>query len=63
MNTQATIDTVNAGTYLGAAHRMKGVSSRYGLSAHYVAQMVANNILRGSQHLNGVLLQVDAGEL
>ena len=63
MNTQATIDSVNKGAYKGAAHRMRGVSSAYGLSAQHVAAMVAQNLLGDGQHLNGVLLRVDAGEL
>jgi len=63
MNTQATIDSVNRGAYKGAAHRMPGVSSAYGLSAQHVAAMVAKNLLWGGMHLNGALLRVDAGEL
>lgn len=63
MNTQATIDSVNRGAYKGAAHRMRGVSSQYGLSAQHLATMVAQNLLWGGMHLNGALLRVDAGEL
>ena len=63
MNTNATIEAVNGATYKGAAHRMRGVPSAYGLSAQQVAAMVAQNLLWGGMHLNGALLRVDAGEL
>lgn len=63
MGTQATIDAVNRGVYKGAAHRMRGVGSPYGLNVRHVATMVAQNLLWGGMHLNGALLQTDAGEL
>lgn len=63
MNTQATIANVNADAYSGAAHRMRGVTSRYGLSAAQVAESVAHNLLWGGVALNGTLQQLDAGEL
>lgn len=63
MNTDATIAAVNAGTYSGRAHRMRGVMSAYGLSADQVAETVAHNLLWGGMPLNGALLRMDAGEL
>jgi NAD(P)-dependent dehydrogenase (short-subunit alcohol dehydrogenase family) len=69
MNTRATINTVNSGALtdeLGRrvpAHRMQGVSSQFGLSAHQLAESVAHDVLWGGHWLNGTLRQMDAGEL
>jgi NAD(P)-dependent dehydrogenase (short-subunit alcohol dehydrogenase family) len=71
MNTNATIEAVNRGGWLPGQpgdlrrgpHRMVGVSSAYGLRADQVAETVAHSLLWGGHHLNGVLLQLDAGEL
>lgn len=63
MNTDATIASVNANTYAGRAHRMQGVMSTYGLNADQVAETVAHSVLWGGMHLNGALLQMDAGEV
>lgn len=69
MNTRATIEGVNSGAFTDVsgrpkpAHRMLGVSSRYGLSAPQLAESVAHDVLWGGQWLNGTLRQMDAGEL
>lgn len=65
MNTQATIDTVNAGGWAEGkpTHRMLGVSSQYGLQAAYLARSIVHDVLWGGQWLNGTLQQMDAGEL
>lgn len=69
MNTSATVSMVNHGFPTDAAgatvpaHRMLGVSSKYGLSASQLAESVAHDVMWGGQWLNGTLRAMDAGEL
>jgi NAD(P)-dependent dehydrogenase (short-subunit alcohol dehydrogenase family) len=67
MNTQATIDMVGRGGWgtpgMQGAHRMIGVSSRYGLPGVQLAENLTHNVLWGGHWLNGTLQQMDAGEL